>query len=390
MSGDFDTAVPRLGTASLKWDGREARFGRDVLPMWVADMDFAAPPCVVQAIQARAAHPIYGYPWFEREVREAAAAWFGHWHGWKTDPADILVLRGAVPGLYAAVQAFAREGEGVLVMPPVYPPFFGAVEESGRRLLLAPLHREEGEYRMDWERLEALMPEARLLLLCSPHNPVGRVWRQEELRRLGELAQRHEVPIVSDEVHADLAYDGHPHTPMGSIPGIGERVITLFSAGKSFNIAGLELAVAVIPDAGLRERFSPQLRRCQLQGANLFALVAARAAWTEGAPWLRSLRDHLEATAAWLDVRVAELLPGVGYRRPEFGYLAWLDFRALGLDDPALWEWAVQRAKVGLNPGPSFGVGGEGFLRLNFGAPRSLIEEGLNRLAAALPHAGER
>lgn len=386
MPHGFDPAVTpeRLGTASLKWDGRKARFGADVLPLWVADMDFPAPPCIVEALQQRAAHPVYGYPFFDAELKRAVLGWYERWHGWRVDEAHVGVLRGVVPALYAAVQTLTGPEDGVIVMTPVYPHLFKAVEAHGRRLLANPLLEEGGEYRIDWAHLESLMPQARMLLLCSPHNPVGRIWTQDELTRLLALARRHGVIIVSDEVHGDLSFDAAKrHRPFGSLPGAESGVITLVSAGKSFNIAGLELAVSVIADTGLRERFDEALRIGGLAHANLFALVGAEAGWRGGDAWLRELVAYLADTAQWLRGALAEAVPAIRYRPPEFGYLAWLDCRGLGLDDAALQRHMVQNARVGLNAGTDFGPGGEGFMRLNFATSRAVLESALERLAGA-------
>lgn len=386
MSSRFDPRVSpdRLNTASLKWDGREARFGTDVLPLWVADMDFPAPLCVVQAIQARASHPIYGYPFFSAEVKRAVCGWYGRWHGWCVDEAHVSVLRGVVPALYAAVHALTEPGDGIIVMTPVYPHLFRAVEAHARQLLVNPLIETDEGYQIDWAQLESLMPQARLLLLCSPHNPVGRVWKSEELARLLTLARHYDLIVVSDEVHGDLFFDkGNPHRPLGSLPGGDVNVITLLSAGKSFNIAGLELAIAVTADEDLRKRFEKALTIGGLMEANLFALVAAEAAWREADSWLCGLVDYLADTARWLKMELEKALPGIHYRLPEFGYLAWMDFRSLGLDDAALYRHMVQTARLGLNPGSEFGQGGQGFMRLNFATSRSVLQEALARLQLA-------
>ncbi len=377
---DFDQVIPRLGTGALKWDGAAARFGKEVLPMWVADMDFAAPAAVQAALAERVAHPIYGYPCGGTAVLAAGANWMERRHGWRPDPAHMLLVSGVVPGLFAAVRAFSEAGDGVIIMPPIYPPFLAAVQEQGRELLMAPLQQDRnGHYQMDWERLEALLPHARMLLLCSPHNPSGRVWGQAELQHLGELARRQGVLVVSDEIHADLAYADHPHIPF---PRLFPDSLLLSSAGKSFNIAGIGGAVAVLADERQRHHYAAELRRSQIHEINLFALIAMIAAWEEGGAWQEGVRAYLAANAHHLGQRLAAELPAFGYRVPEFGYLAWLDLRALGLDDAAIAQRLCD-AGLGLNPGPSFGPGGAGFVRLNFGTPRALVDEGVARLCRA-------
>ncbi|MCL5980041.1 MAG: PatB family C-S lyase [Gammaproteobacteria bacterium] len=377
---DFDRVIPRRGTGALKWDGAAARFGEEVLPMWVADMDFAAPEAVQAVLAERVAHPIYGYPWGGTAALAAGANWMERRHGWRPDPAHMLLVSGVVPGLFAAVRAFTETGDGIIVMPPIYPPFLSAVREQGRELLMAPLQRDRnGRYEMDWERLEALLPRARMLLLCSPHNPSGRVWGRAELQHLGELARRQGVLVVSDEIHADLAYAEYPHIPF---PSLFPDSLLLSSAGKSFNIAGIGGAFAVLADDRQRHRYAAELRRSQIHEINLFAPIAMAAAWERGGAWQEGLRTYLAANAHHLGQRLAAELPALGYRVPEFGYLAWLDLRALGLDDGAIAQ-RLRHAGLGLNPGPDFGPAGAGFVRLNFGAPRIVLDEGIDRLCRA-------
>ena len=377
-SVDFDRVIPRRGTGCLKWDGAAERFGAEVLPMWVADMDFAAPDTVIADLQERLNHPVFGYPGNEGAMLQAAADWLARRHDWRPESDAIACISGVVPALYAAVRAFTRPGEAIIVMPPIYPPFMTAVEDNGRELLLAPLIADDtGHYRMNWDALEIAVQRAKLLLLCSPHNPVGRVWTPEELQRLGTLCADADCVVVSDEIHADLSQ--HPHCPF---PSRFPRSILLTSAGKSFNLAGLGGGVSVIPDAGLRRTFLTEVRHSQIQHTNLFALTAMTGAWRHGAEWQSALRGYLADNARFISEYLMRELPEVGYRQPEFGYLAWLDVHHYG-NDESLARHLLQ-AGLGLNPGPSFGPGGEGFMRLNFAAPRSVLEEGLGRLRQAL------
>ena len=375
---DFYRVIPRRGTGSLKWDAAAERFGAEVLPMWVADMDFAVPDAVIADLQERLQHPVFGYPGNEGTMLQAAADWLAKRHSWRPESDALACISGVVPALYAAVRAFTRPGEAIIVMPPIYPPFMTAVEDNGRKLLLAPLIADDtGHYRMNWDALETAVRQAKLLLLCSPHNPVGRVWTAEELQRLGTLCADAGCVVVSDEIHADLSQ--HPHYPF---PSLFPRSILLSSAGKSFNLAGLGGGISVIPDAQLRRGFLDELRRSQIQHTNLFALTAMTSAWRYGTEWQAALRQHLSNNARFIADFLAEKLPEVGYHPPEFGYLAWLDVHPYGAD--AVLARRLLQAGLGLNPGPSFGPGGEGFVRLNFAAPRSVLEEGLNRLRQAL------
>ncbi|WP_414040313.1 PatB family C-S lyase [Acidithiobacillus sp. M4-SHS-6] len=374
----FNTPIQRMGTGSLKWDGAAHRFGGDVLPMWVADMDFAIPECIISALQQRLEHPIFGYPSDEPVMLEAAEDWMEARHGWRPEPGAAGSISGVVPALFAAVRAFTRPGDSVIVMPPIYPPFMTAVQKNDRELLLAPLQRgADHDYSIDWPALEKALSRSRLLLLCSPHNPVGRVWSAAELQRLADLCSAAHCVVVSDEIHADLSYTQHIPFPVFS-----SHSVLLSSAGKSFNIAGIGGGIAIIPDPELRQVFRDELYRSQIHQTNACALKAMTSAWKQGAEWQTALRHYLLANARFMQEFLRRELPDVGYRIPEFGYLAWLDVSSYG-DDTAIQE-NLLKAGLGLNLGPSFGPGGAGFVRLNFATPRATLEEGLSRLRRAL------
>lgn len=374
----FDEAIPRMGTGSLKWDGAAPRFGGEVLPMWVADMDFAVPEYIIEALQKRLEHPIFGYPNDGPAMLSAADQWMLERHDWRPDPGATGIISGVVPALFAAVRAFTRPGDPVIVMPPIYPPFMSAVQKNHRELLLVPLLQEaDNHYAIDWQALEKALMHARLLLLCSPHNPVGRVWTETELQRLATLCKEADCVVISDEIHADLSFEKHIPFPTRS-----SRSVLLSSAGKSFNIAGLGGGIAVIPDPELRQTFRDELYRSQIHQTNSCALKAMTSAWTQGAQWQTTLREYLLANAHFIQEFLRQELPDVGYRIPEFGYLAWLGVRVYGNDESIAQK--LLQARLGLNLGPSFGPGGEGFVRLNFAAPRITLEEGLSRLRTAL------
>ncbi len=369
-----------MGSGSLKWDDAASRFGAEVLPMWVADMDFASPEAVQAALAERVSHPVYGYPSGKEAILRIAADWIEKRHGFQPDPDHLLLMNGVVSGISAAVRAFTRIGENVLVLSPAIPPFFSAVQEQERTLLEVPLRKEKNNrYEIDWPKLETLLPEARMLVLCSPHNPTGRVWDYAELYHLGSLASRHGVFVLSDEVHADLAYPGHPHTPFAQL---FPDSLLLGSAGKSFNIAGIGGAFALLEDDQHRKCYAKELRRSHLDEMSLFSLTAMKAAWEKGQPWLDRLRDYLHSNASHLGQRLSTELPGIDYVLPEFGYLAWLDLRALGLEDQDI-AGHLLKARLGLSPGPYFGSEGHGFVRLNFGTSRAILDEGMDRLAQA-------
>jgi len=369
-----------MGSESLKWDDAASRFGAEVLPMWVADMDFASPEAVQAALAERVSHPVYGYPSGKEAILKIAADWIEKRHGFQADPDHLLPISGVVSGIFAAVRAFTRIGENILVLSPAIPPFFSAVQDQGRTLLEVPLQKKEKiRYEIDWPRLETLLPEARMLVLCSPHNPTGRVWDYAELHHLGSLASRHGVLVLSDEIHADLAFPGQVHTPFAQL--FPDSVL-LGSPGKSFNIAGIGGGFALVQDRERRRHYAEELRRSQLDELSIFSLIAMKAAWEKGQPWLDRLRDYLHSNAIHLGERLSAELPGIHYVMPEFGYLAWLDLRALDLEDQDIAGYLL-KARLGLTPGPYFGPGGHGFVRLNFGTSRAILDEGMDRLAQA-------
>lgn len=386
MTIDFDRTIDRSGTHCVKHDGRAAFFGtEDVLPLWVADMDFAAPEAVTRALRERAAHPVYGYTFFPDSLFEALIGWFGRRHLWAIERESILMVPGVVPSLHAAVQAFTRPGEGVIVQPPVYYPFFSAVTGSGRELVLNPLREDGGRYTMDFAHLEQCAAAgARLLLLCSPHNPVGRVWSGGELDELLLIARRHRLAILSDEIHADLVYPGHRHIPLATRARGGDAVITAVAPSKTFNIPGLGLSSLIAPDPTHRAALKQVFDRLALGHSNPFSIAAFEAAYRGGAAWLDQLLPYLRATRDAVADFLATQLPAIRLATPEGTYLLWLDCRGLRMGDAELREFLVKRARVGLNPGVSYGAAGSGFMRLNIGSPRYVIDEALTRIAGAL------
>lgn len=387
---DFDRPIDRNGTASVKFDGRAAMFGTtDVTPLWVADMDFAAPPEVTAALAARAAHPVYGYTLYPDGAFDALIDWLRDRHCWHVERDWILMCPGVVPTLYAAAQAYAEAGEGVIVQPPVYPPFFHAVTETGRRLVENPLREVAGRHTFDLEHLEHCAADgARLLFLCTPHNPVGRVWDEAELRDVLDIARRHRMVVLSDEIHADLIFPGERHIPLATLAEPADRVITAVAPSKSFNIPGLGLSALVVPDKDLRHAMQQVFRRQHVNASNPFSLVAFEAAYRHGAAWLDALMAYLQDTRDFVVDYTARNLPGIRAIEPQGTYLVWLDCRGLGLADDALRAFFIHEAKVGMNPGISFGVCGSGHMRLNLASPRTIIAAALERVAQALAARG--
>ena len=385
MSFDFDRIIPREGSDSLKWDGRAAVFQtEDVLPLWVADMDFAVPEAVSQALAARAAHPIYGYSLIADAVYASLVDWLRIRHRWHIERDWISMAPGVVPSLHAAVLAFAGVGEGVIVQPPVYFPFFSAVTGNGRRLIENPLVFEEGRYRIDFAHLEVCARDARLLLLCSPHNPVGRVWTEEELGEVLRIVRKHDLVVLSDEIHHDLIYPGFRHTPLATLAGECDRIVTAVAPSKTFNIPGLGLSALVASNPEHREKLRQAFAHLHLGGANPFSTVAFAAAYREGASWLDALMAYLADTRDEVMATLESQVPDIRMVASEGTYLLWLDCRALNLDDEALKRYFVRVARVGMSPGSLFGQGGAGFMRLNIGAPRAVIREALGRVVRAV------
>jgi cystathionine beta-lyase len=383
MDNEFDRVIPRNGTFSLKYDGRMDAFGRNnVLPLWVADMDFAVPVAVSKALMARAAHPIYGYTVYPESLYEALINWLYKRHAWSVKREWIVMCPGVVPTLHAAILALSQPDDAVIVQPPVYAPFLAAPEIVGRRLMPNPLMFEDGRYRFDLDHFEQCAAAgARLLLLCSPHNPVGRVWQADELQALLDICQRYEITVVADEIHADLIYPGRHHTPLAKLSDGVVKIVTTVAPSKTFNIPGLGLSALIVPDEKDRAAIAKAFGTLHVGAANPFSIVAFEAAYREGAPWLDGLLDYLEATCRFVRTFLQQHLPQIKLIEPEGTFLLWLDCRAMKLSDKQLKEFFVQDAGVGLSPGVLFGTEGSGFMRLNIGTPRSVIAQALENIA---------
>lgn len=385
MAFDFVTPVERRAPegqyASQKWH----RYAADVLPLWVADMDFHSPPAVIDALQRRVAHGVYGYGEVPTTLTETLCGWSAQHYDWAIESAWQQWLPGVVPALHFAAMALTQPGEGVLTVAPIYPPFLAVAERTGRlaqRAMLAEPGAPGEPWRLDIEALEAaITPQTRLLLWCHPHNPTGRVWTLQELEQLAALVERHDLWVVSDELHCDLLLDeGARHRPLAALfPELAKRTITLWAPSKTFNLAGLTSACAIIPDPALRRRFA-EATKGFLPDGNVLGLVAAEAAYREGEPWRQALLDVLRSHRATLEARVATW-PGVSMSAPSSTYLAWLDMREAGLgDSPA--RTLLQQAGVALSEGAAFGC--PGFVRLNFGTTASQLEAALSRMDTLL------
>lgn len=387
MNYNFDQIINRNNTISYKWDQNEKLFGgQDVLPMWVADMDFTAPPEVVEVLKNRAEHGIYGYSFKPDSYYDAMIQWIFRRHRWQVQKDWISSSPGVVTALSILVSTLTEPGDKVLIQSPVYPPFYHVVGRNQRELVVHELKLNEGQYIMDFEVLEKQFQSGiKMMLLCSPHNPVGRVWTKEELERLGELCVKHQVIVVADEIHADLVYPGHTHYPLATISeSLLQQTVTCMAPSKTFNLAGLQSSIVIIPNSTLRGQYNDKLMTLNLEGENYFAVGAVEAAYRYGEPWLNALIQYLEQNLDLVLDTFRDRIPEIKVIKPEGTYLVWLDCRSLGLNARELAVFMSKEAKVGLNQGTTFGTDGEGFVRMNIACPRSILVEGLNRIEKAV------
>ena len=390
MAFNFDQEIQRENTNSVKFDGRQQYFGTtDVTPLWVADMDFAVPECVTRALQERINHPVFGYTIYPDSIYQAIIDWFQRRHQWTIERDWIVFAPGVVPSLFAAAKTFAQEGEGVIVQSPVYFPFFSAVTTNNRKLINNPLREINGRYEIDFEHLETCAQQgAKLLMLCTPHNPVGRVWSEAELQQLLEISRRYDLTILSDDIHCDLIYSGVKHTMLGRLAQPGDKIITTIAPNKSFNIPGLGLSALVIPNAAERNAMKQAFESLHVGNYNPLSIAAFEAAYREGDQWLDALLRYLEDTRDFAADFIAREIPQIKLIKPEATYLLWLDCRALGMTDTRLRDFFVRECKIGMNPGTVFGEGGSGFMRMNIGTTKARIADALMAIKKGLASLG--
>ncbi|HJE39209.1 MAG: cystathionine beta-lyase [Candidatus Amulumruptor caecigallinarius] len=384
MQYDFDTIIPRRGTNSYKWDTPEEE---GVLPMWVADMDFRTAPAIVDALSRRVEHGIFGYTKVPDAYYDAVVRWFGSRHHWQIDPRWMIYTSGVVPALSAIIKALTEPGDKVIVQTPAYNCFFSSIRNDGCELSANNLVYRGGRYTIDFDDLEAKAADqrAKLLLLCNPHNPVGRVWTQEELLRIGEICLRHGVMVVADEIHCELTYEGHDYTPFASLSDeFLQHSVTCISLSKAFNLAGLQIANIVAADDAVRRRIDRAININEVCDVNPFGVIATIAAYGEGGAWLDALRKYLWENYEYLRRFFAERLPQYPVLPLEGTYLVWIDCRASGLDSDAVTERLQEQQRLMVNPGTMYGPGGEGFIRLNIACPRTQLADGLERMARVL------
>jgi cystathionine beta-lyase len=382
---NFDNIIIRKQTNCFKWDANKQFFGTDdVLPLWVADMDFPVADCIQNAIVERTKHNIYGYTFRPHSYYEAFQNWLANRYHWNVERKWLLDNPAIVPAINIAIQTFTEKEDKVLVQTPVYHPFLHAVRNNSRTLVISELQLIDNHYEMDFQDLETQFQDGvKMMLLCSPHNPVGRVWTKKELQKLLSLAKKYDVLIISDEIHADLAFSAFPHTPIQTLASDEQKIITLMSPGKVFNIAGICHSIAIISNLLIREQFALAMKKLHLELGTIFGIIAFETAYSEGEDWWQELISYLEKNYHFLCDTISRELPKIKVIRSEGTYLAWMDFREYGLSHKELVRKLINEAKLGLNDGSIFGENGEGFMRLNFACPCSILEEAMNRLKPA-------
>jgi cystathionine beta-lyase len=384
----FNEVVNRKNTGSVKWDMMdEFQKPKDVLPLWVADMDFKAPEGVLKALMDRVDHGVLGYTQPTDSYYEAVVNWMMHRHNWRIKKDWIIITPGIVPALNFVVQIFTKAGEGVLIQRPVYNPFMEAVVNNGRKLVNSTLVFNKDRYEIDFEDVEKRIVEnnVKLFILCSPHNPVGRVWTREELITLGDICLKHDVLVVVDEIHHDLVFKSNKHIPFASL---GEKYsnncITCTAPSKTFNIAGLQLSNLIIENKEILQKLNSYLESMALTMSNIFGIIASEAAYNTGEEWLEELLDYIEGNKKLVQEFIAEKFPVIKVIDSEATYLLWVDFRGLGMKREELNHFLLQEAKLWVNDGMIYGEEGSGFQRINIACPRSLLEKGLQQLEDAL------
>lgn len=383
---DFNKPIDRRGTHCVKVEALENYFGRkDLLPLWVADMDFETPDFIIEALRRRLDHAVLGYPVAYDGYWNSIIGWLRNRHGWEVEREWLRYIPGIVKGIAMVINAFTQQGDKVIIQPPVYHPFRLVPEHNGREVVMNPLRRVGDRYEMDFEQLESVIDEkCKLLILSNPHNPVGITWSKATLQRLAEIAAKHNIIVVSDEIHCDMALYGNRHTPFATVSEEAARCSITFGApSKTFNIAGVVSSFAVVPDPVLREKFFSWLTANEMDMPTIFAMTATEAAFTEGEQWRQQMIAHIEGSIDYVEAFLSENIPAIKLIKPEASFLVWLDCSALGLKHEELVKLMVDEAHLAMNDGAMFGIGGEQHLRLNVGTQRSVLEQAMQQLKSA-------
>lgn len=379
MKYDFDEIIDRRGTNCVKWDGAE---NPDVLPMWVADMDFRTAPAIIEALRRRVDHGVFGYTRVPQSYYDAITGWFGRRHGWNIDKNWIIYTSGVVPALSAIIKALTVPGDKVLIQTPVYNCFFSSIRNNGCEIVESPLIYTDNTYSIDFEDLEskASDPKVKAMILCNPHNPAGRVWSRDELIRIGEICIRHDVVVIADEIHCELVMPGYEYTPFASISEeFSRHSVSCVSPSKAFNIAGLQIANIVCADAVRRAKIDRAININEVCDVNPFGVIALQAAYNEGGEWLDQLLEYIHGNYEYMRSFCEEHLPDFPITKLEGTYLVWMDCRKFGMTSAELEKRLIEEAGLWLNPGTMYGQDGEGFMRWNIACPRTRMIEGLRR-----------
>lgn len=387
MVYDFDRIIDRKQTNCVKHDAVSNFFeAENLLPLWVADMDFETPDFIQEAMQNRLDHPVYGYTYFSDKFYASFINWMERRHQFSVEKSWLEVTPGVLTGLSLAIMTFTKAGEKIIIQPPVYQPFFQLIESSDRIVVENDLIYENGSYKMDFEGLESSIDkETKLIIISNPHNPIGRVWTKEELTQFIEICEKHQIIILADEIHSDIIFKPNAYTPIASVSDYAKNnSLTFLAPSKTFNIAGLATSFVIIPNENKHREFSELASRFHVFGASVFGSVACEAAYTHGEDWLNQLLGYLKSNVDLVKSYFSEHLPSVRVIEPEGTYLLWLDFSELKLSDDKLHRILIEEAKLALNKGVSFGDKGEHFMRLNIGSPKAIIRDGIERIVAAM------
>jgi cystathionine beta-lyase len=387
MKYNFDELIDRRNTGAVKTDLCKKMFGTDdLIPLWVADMDFRTPDFIIDAINNRCKHPILGYTVPDEEYFNSIIRWIDARHGWKLERNWLGFLPGIVPGLAFAVNALTQTGDQIIIQPPVYPPFIQVPSKNGRELIYNPLKVVEGRFEMDLKDLEyKITDRTRMFILCNPHNPGGRTWDADTLIKVAEICHKHGVLVVSDEIHSDMALPGNVHTPFASVSELAEQnSITYMAPSKTFNMAGLVSSSYIIPNSEIRKKFSDFMDNSELANGNIFAYVAAQAAYEKGTEWLSEMISYIQGNVDYIVEFLGKNIPQIKPMIPQASFLIWLDCAGLEMNSHQLQEFIVKEARLGLNKGTIFGPGGEQHLRLNIGCSREVLKQAMEQLKSAI------
>lgn len=387
MSNNFDAVIDRSNNFAAKWSEMDKKYGtNDLLPMWIADMDFKTAPCIIDALRDRLEQGIYGYTTRPASYNESIASWADRRYGWKINPKWLIFSPGVIPTISILIQEMTKENDKIMIQEPVYSPFNSVVKQNKRELVISQLIKlKDGNYVMDYEDIESKIKDVKVFILCNPHNPVGRVWTKEELKKLGDICIRHNVLVISDEIHSDIIFKNHKHIPFGSISEEFEQnSITCMAPTKTFNIAGLQTSQVILPNEEHYQILDNAFIRLDIRRNNAFSLVATEAAYNHGEDWLNEYLKYIEENMDFAINYIKENIPSLKVRKPEGTYLLWVDFSETGLSDEEIAKALVDKGKVALNSGESFGTGGKGYQRINLACPRAMVEDGLSRIKKAI------